>query len=231
MRLRKLFSLILVILLVVSFVGCGKDSDKDNDKTPEPTDTPVPTATPEPTDTPEPTPEPTPDPDADVDAILYRFALEGEDIIYSMFDGMDINATNAEIEFTEEGLFITVVDLHDPYFLIPLPDGAIDVTKYPIMKMLFKNSSKTPNGEFYMGFDGEAITGIDQNVSYSVEPTDDWQDVYLNFSEIRPNAETLTTFRADLLANPPVDSTITVDYIGFFTSMEAAQEYTPPNRR
>ena len=53
-----------------------------------------------------------------MDAVLYRFALEGENIIDTMFEGNDINPTYAEAEFTE-GLHLTVVDFHDLFSTYP----------------------------------------------------------------------------------------------------------------
>ncbi|MGI6529689.1 MAG: hypothetical protein ACOX3J_08405 [Clostridia bacterium] len=229
MKIKKLLLLLLIALMVVSFIGCKGGGGTD--KTPEPTDTPAPTDTPEPTATPTPTPEPTPDPDEGVDAVLYRFALEGENIIDTMFEGNDINPTYAEAEFTEEGLHLTVVDFHDPIFNLPMPDGALDIHEYPIFKMIFKHTAGISDGEFYVACDGEAITGAGQHVKFNVDSGEDWQEVYLDFSELKPDKQTITEFRADILWNPPIDSTITIDFMGFFKTMEDAENYQPPNRR
>lgn len=53
----------------------------------------------------------------------------------------------------------------------------------------------------------------------------------MDFSKIKPNADTITSFRADIIGNAPIDSTITLDFLGFFKTMEEADAYTPPNRR
>jgi hypothetical protein len=148
MKIKKLLLLLLIALMVVSFIGCKGGGGTD--KTPEPTDTPAPTDTPEPTATPTPTPEPTPDPDEGVDAVLYRFALEGENIIDTMFEGNDINPTYAEAEFTEEGLHLTVVDFHDPIFNLPMPDGAFlksfsySFSQLPNLNLFFQVYHKNP---------------------------------------------------------------------------------------
>ncbi len=227
MKYKKLFLVLVAVLFILALAGCNNGGEEP---TPEPTATPVPTATPKPTDTPEPTPTPTPDPDADVDAILYRFAFEGEDIIDTMFNGF-INAMNAIMEYTEEGLLITVENQTDPYFYVPFPDGYLDLAQYPYFKILFKNSSKTTRGQLYIGFDGEQIASDTQHYGFDLEETDDWQEVILNLSELKEGAETITAFRADLLGNPPLDSTITIDYFGFFATLEDAENYVPPNRR
>lgn len=186
---------------------------------------------PEPTATPEPTPTPEPDPDENVDAILYRFGYEGEDIIDSMFDGVDLTPMNAILEYTDDGLLITVQGAADPYFSIPLPEGSIDVEKYPILRIDFKHSSKLTQGQFYIGFDGEAIVGSDQNYFFTVSDAEDWQTAYLNFAELKPGAQTITSFRADIISGAPIDSTIVLDFLGFFPTKEAAEAYIPPNHR
>jgi hypothetical protein len=225
MKVRKILLLLLVCLMVVSFIGCKGGEEE----TPEPTATPVPTDTPEPTPTPTPTPEPTPDPDEGLDAILYRFALEGEEAFFRY--GMVQGVMNADLDYTDEGLTIIVLNQSDPYFTIPLPDGAIDITEYPIFKMLLKHNAGVTTGEFYVGFDGEAITGVQQNYTYTVDKGEDWQEIYIDWSEKKPEAQTITTFRADILGNPPVDSEIVIDFFGFFKTMEDAENYIPPNRR
>ncbi|HOA31059.1 MAG TPA: hypothetical protein PKM70_03950 [Clostridia bacterium] len=162
---------------------------------------------------------------------MYRFALEGENILDTMFEGSNLVYTYVIPEFTEEGLHLTVVDFHDPIFFLPMPDGALDITEYPILKMIFKHTAGVSIGEFYVGCDGEAIAGPDQHVQFDVDPGEDWQEIYVDFSEKRPGRQTITEFRADILWDPPVDSTITIDFIGFFKTMEDAQNYQPPNRR
>jgi hypothetical protein len=138
---------------------------------------------------------------------------------------------NAIMEYTEEGLLITVEKQTDPYFFVPFPDGYLDLSEYPYFKLLFKNSSKITAGQLYIGFDGEQITSDEQHYRFDAEETDDWQEVIINLSELKEGAETITAFRADLLGNPPLESTITIDYFGFFATLEAAEEYVPPNRR
>jgi len=179
---------------------------------------------------PEPTPSPTPDPDAEVKAILYRFAFEGEDIVDTMFEGF-IRPTNAELEFTEEGLVITVITKPDPYFYIPFPDGFLELSEYPYLKMFFKHTTGVTRGQFYIAFDGEKISGPDQHYDFQADPSEEWQEVIINLGELKEGAETITALRADILASPPLDSTITVDYIGFFATLEEAENYVPPNRR
>jgi len=227
MKFLRVSLIVIAFIMVVSLAACKKAGEEN---TPEPTGTPVPTATPVPTDTPEPTPSPTPDPDADVNAILYRFAFEGEDIVDTMFNGK-ITSMNCSMEYTEDGLLITVENQTDPYFYVPFPDGFLDLAEFPYFKILFKNSSKSTRGQLYIGFDGEQIQGSDQHYSFEAEATDDWQTVIIDLRELKEGAETITAFRADILAGPPIDSTITVDYFGFFATLEDAEQYTPPNRR
>ena len=138
-------------------------------------------------------------------------------------------------EMTEEGLEITVIDglagLTDPYFYLPLNDGALDLAEYPIFKMIVKSNSKNKTGEFYMAFDEENIEGTAQHYTYTFAKTDDWQEIYLDLSKLKKGAEYLTKLRMDILGQPDLDSTIVIDFCGFFPSREAAQEYLPPNRR
>ena len=125
-------------------------------------------------------------------AILYRFALEGEEAFFRY--GMVQGVMNADLDYTDEGLTIIVLNQSDPYFTIPLPDGAIDITEYPIFKMLLKHNAGVTTGEFYVGFDGEAITGVQQNYTYTVDKGEDWQEIYIDWSEKKPEAQTITTF-------------------------------------
>ena len=219
--MKKLI-LMFVLILLIFITAC---TDTSTITTPEPTASAEPTATPVPTDT------PVPDIDDDIDAVLYRFAYEGENIVDSKFDGEELVHANCILKYTEEGLLITVAGMNDPYFFLPMPDDELDVRKYPILKMLFKDISKEENGELYLGFDFEQITSTDQNYTFPMATTGDWQAIYMDFSEIRPDANKLTLFRADIQGNPGIGSTITVDFIGFFQSLEAAEDYIPPNRR
>jgi len=235
MKVKRIICFMLMVLLVLAFVGCGNAGKKPNATNilVDTTNTPKPTATPKPTNTPDPTPSPTPDIDAEVDAILYRFAYEGEEIVDNMFGGIPLKPMNSTHEYTEEGLLITIEDVADPYFNVPLPDDMIDITKYTIFKMHFKSSSKATGGQLYFGYDGDSIqAGMNQARTFKAEATDDWQVIYMDFSEIKfEGAEVLTAFRADILGGSISNSTITVDYFGFFKSMEDAKSYIPPNRR
>lgn len=223
--MKKSIIIILVILLTLGITACT--GNRKEEASPEPTKEPVITNSPEPSQT----PEPEPDPDEDEDAVLYRFAYEQEDILDTMFDSEPINPINADISFTDQGLELTVKDIADPYFYLPMPNSVLDISKYPILKMRIQNSEMVEEGEFYIGFDGEEIAGDDQNYNFDIEVTDDWQDVYLDLRDLKPEANTITTFRADLLAGPPISTIIVLDYIGFFPSLEAAEAYTPPNLR
>lgn len=227
MKYIKVLLIIMAVITVVSLAACKKGGDE---KTPEPTATAIPTDTPVPTPTPEPTPTPTPDPDADVNAVLYRFAFEGEDIVDTMFNGK-ITSMNCSMEFTEDGLVITVENLTDPYFYVPFPDGYLDLAEHPYFKILFKNEAKANKGQLYIGFDGEQIASDAQHYAFDLEETDDWQEVILDLRELKEGAQTITSFRADLIGGPPLESTITVDYFGFFATLEEAENYQPPNRR
>ena len=140
---------------------------------------------------------------------------------------------NSTHEYTDEGLLITVEDVPDPYFTVPLPEGMIDITEYAIFKMLFKNSAKATGGQMYFAYDGDKVGfGKNQARTFTAEATDEWQVIYMDFNEIKPEgAEILTDFRADILGGNIANSTITVDYFGFFKSMEDAESYVPPKRR
>jgi hypothetical protein len=76
------------------------------------------------------------------------------------------------------------------------------------------------------------VKSKNQARTFTAEATDEWQVIYMDFNEIKPEgAEILTDFRADILGGNIANSTITVDYFGFFKSMEEAEAYVPPNRR
>ena len=227
--MKKLLVITFVISLLFVFVAC--DTGDTGTPTKEPTATPVPTDTPEPTNSPAPTDTPEPDPDEGVDAILYRFAYEGEEIIYNMFNGVKLQNMNSELEFTEEGLQVTVEGEADPYFYLPLPGNYIELDEYPIFLIRFKTDTKGNIGEVFIAFDGEAITGPDQNYRFEFEKTEDWQVLSYDLRKLKEEAEGISNFRLDLLANPSIGDTYVIDYVGFFASQELADSYLPPNLR
>lgn len=156
---------------------------------------------------------------------LMRFNAEDAESYY------DASGTNQidNIEITAEGyLSVDVAAGNDPNFTLKLPEGVDGPTRddYPIMLIRLKRSEGAPKkGEIFFNtteFPGPTGGG---SVVASYADTTDWQNAIFNLKANSKFTGTLINMRYDIVDAASEPCNFLIDYILFFSSMEAAQEF------
>ncbi len=238
---RKIIIFILVALTVLSLISC-----KEKEKNIEPTATPIVTEkvdpTPEPTATPEPTVAPTRVPDPEVDALIINFYYQN-DAGYELLGDI----LQCDYEWIEgKGLAIYPTS-EDPWVkIMPETDKGeqIDIKNYPVFKVRLMNNTPGTIFEAFLRRAGTDISGNDLFQTNIAASSTEFVDVIINLAELKgeafinENDGIVTDIRFDCMNLTPVKAQIEeaagdnsmaifIDYIGFFKTVEEAQNWIP----
>lgn len=170
------------------------------------------------------------EPDGEIDYIPYldammRFSDDDAESYFTTEGSKFID----NLEITEEGyLSVEVGAGNDPQFNLTLPMTVDGPTRddYPVMLIRIKPSKGVPaTGEVY--FNTTEFAGPSPGGSVSVNYTDngEWQNVIVNLKSNKKFTGSLISLRYDIVGEAKEPCTFLIDYILFFSSVEAAQAF------
>lgn len=156
---------------------------------------------------------------------MMRFSDDDAESYFTMEGSLYIDT----LEITEDGyLSVEVAVGNDPQFVLNLPEDADGPTRddYPVMLIRVKPSKGAPaTGEIYFNtteFPGPTAGG---SVTLNYEDTGEWQNVILNLKSNKNFNGSLINMRYDIVGEAKEPCSFLIDYILFFSSVEAAQAF------
>lgn len=156
---------------------------------------------------------------------MMRFSDEDAESYFTSEASMYID----NLEITEEGYLQVDVGVgNDPQFYIDLPVEVDGPTRddYPVLLIRIKPSQGAPTtGEFYFStteFSGPAAGG---SVTVNYEDNGEWQNAIVNLKSNKNFQGSLIRMRYDIVGEAKEPCSFLIDYILFFSSVEAAQAF------
>ena len=140
----------------------------------------------------------------------------------------DVSACSFDIE---DYMTVNVGAADDPWFVIKFDDICADpgvpVKKYPVMKMKVRlagdNDPKV--GEIFYLTDNSPGAKAGNSVRLDYKDTDEWQYITIDFMAEKRCRDYLIGIRFDLFDHAPEGGTMEIEWITFFESVEAAEQF------
>ena len=131
----------------------------------------------------------------------------------------------------DEIMVINVMPADDPWMIIKFDDICTEqgvlVSKYPVMKMKVRrmDDSDPTVGEIFYLTDKSPNAKVGYSVRVDYQNTTDWQYVTIDFSAEKRCRDYLVGIRYDLYDHAPEGGGMEVEWITFFESAEAAEQF------
>lgn len=141
-----------------------------------------------------------------------------------------LTSSNAidDLYIEDDYLVVVVPETNDPYFTINTSYhfDLVPTEEYPIMLLRIKREAGAHLvGEIFFNTTDSPGPTAGSSVKFQYEDTTEWQDVVIDLSANRKYTGDLINFRLDIVDKSDIESTFWIDYILFFGTEEAAQNF------
>ena len=153
-------------------------------------------------------------------------------VLFNDPDWSYIFAETSAVSFDiDEYMAITVMPADDPWLVIKFDDICSDpgvlVKKYPVMKMKLRRTEETDplKGEIFYLTENSPNAKAGNDVWVDYQNTTEWQYITVDFSAEKRCRDYLAGVRFDLYDHAPEGAGMDVEWITFFESTEAAEQF------